>query len=162
MLDQKIFKEIEDYIQLHQHQEEVLYSLHEAFDADYLTKEVELEDYIESKREPTFQQVLFRYIDKSGLRDPDVYKRAGIDRRHFSKIRSNKGYLPKKNTLIALAFALELDREDADKLLHAAGFSLTNNDTRDLVIQYCLENKITNILDVNEALDYFSLEPLIG
>ncbi|WP_156291378.1 helix-turn-helix domain-containing protein [Oceanobacillus salinisoli] len=159
MLDQQIIKEIERYIELHQIE---IYSLYESVDAEYVTKEMELEDFIENNREPEFQQVLFEFIDRSGLRDPEVYKRAGIDRRHFSKIRSSRNYLPKKNTLIALAFALELDREETDELLHAAGYSLTNSDTSDLVIQYCLEKRITNIHDVNEALDYFSLEPLMG
>jgi len=105
---------------------------------------------------------LFSFIDKKGVSDPDIYKKAGIDRRHFSKIRSNPDYRPGKNTVIALALALELNKKETDKLLSSAGYSLSDSDTFDLVIQFCVEKKIYDIHDVNQALDYFSLKPLIG
>jgi hypothetical protein len=111
---------------------------------------------------PPFSQVLFSFIDKKGFIDSDIYKRAGIDRRHFLKIRSNQDYHPGKNTAIALALALELDTNETDKLLSAAGYSLSDCDTFDLVIQFCLEKGIYDIYNVNQALDYFSLKPLIG
>ena len=104
---------------------------------------------------------MFRYIDKKGASDSDIYKRAGIDRRHFSKIRSNPEYKPGKNTVIALALALELTKKELDKLLGSAGYSLSDSDTFDLVIQFCLEKKIYNFYDINQALDYFSLNPLL-
>ena len=77
----------------------------------------ELEDFIKNKRKPTFNQVLFSFIDKKGVSDSDIYKRAGIDRRHFSKIRSNPDYRPGKNTAIALALALELNKKETDQIL---------------------------------------------
>ncbi len=113
-------------------------------------------------RKLTFNQVLFEYIDKKNTSDIDIYKRAGIDRRHFSKIRSNLDYRPSKNTVIALALALQLDQNKAHRLLRSAGYSLSDSDTFDLVIQFCLEKKIYDIHDVNLALDYFSLKPLAG
>jgi hypothetical protein len=123
---------------------------------------LELEDFIKKNRKPTFSHVLFKYIDKKGTSDSAIYKKAGIDRRHFSKIRSNTDYKPGKNTAIALALALELSKKETDRLLSAAGYSLSDGDTFDLVIQFCIEKKIYAIQDVNEALDYFSLKPLIG
>ena len=105
---------------------------------------------------------MFSLIDKKGASDPDIYKKAGIDRRHFSKIRSNPDYRPVKNTVIALALALELNKKETDKFLSSAGYSLSDSDTFDLVIQFCVEKKIYDIHDVNQALDYFSLKPLIG
>lgn len=123
---------------------------------------LELEDFIKKNRKPTFNQVLFKYIDKKSTSDSTIYKKAGIDRRHFSKIRSNPDYKPGKNTAIALALALELSKKETDRLLSAAGYSLSDGDTFDLVIQFCIDKKIYGIHEVNEALDYFSLKPLIG
>jgi hypothetical protein len=122
---------------------------------------IEIEDFIKIKRQPTFNQTLFRYIDKKGASDSDIYKRAGIDRRHFSKIRSNPEYKPGKKTVIALALALQLTKKETDKLLSSAGYSLSDSDTFDLVIQFCLEKKIYDFYDINQALDYFSLNPLL-
>lgn len=121
----------------------------------------EIEHFIKIKRQPAFNQTLFRFIDKKGASDSDIYKRAGMDRRHFSKIRSNSDYRPSKNTVIALALALELNKKETDKLLSSAGYSLSDSDTFDLVIQFCLEKKIYDFYHVNQALDYFSLKPLI-
>jgi len=122
----------------------------------------ELEDFIKNTRKPTFSQVLLNIIDKKGASDSDIYKRAGIDRRHFSKIRSNPEYRPGKNSAIVLAMALELNKKDAERLLSAAGYSLSESDTFDLVIQFCLEKKTYDLHTVNQALDYFSLKPLAG
>jgi hypothetical protein len=122
----------------------------------------ELEDFINQKRQPTLQQVLFQYIDRKKLKDPEVYKKAGLDRKLFSKIRSNPTYRPGKNTVIALALALELTKKETDRLLGSAGYTLSNSDTADLVILFCLEKKMYDLDDVNQALDYFSLKPLSG
>jgi hypothetical protein len=122
----------------------------------------ELEDYIKDNRKPTFKQVLFGFIDGRRVTDSDVYKKADIDRRHFSKIRSNPEYKVSKSTAVALALALELNMEEADELLSAAGYSLSDCDTFDLVIQFCIEKRVYDVHSVNEALDYFSLQPLCG
>lgn len=120
---------------------------------------VDIEEFIKNKRQPAFNETLFRFIDKKDVNDADVYKRAGMDSRHFSKIRSNPEYKPGKNTVIALA--LELTKEETDKLLSSAGYSLSDSDTFDLVIQFCLEEKIYDFFDINQALYYFNLNSLI-
>ena len=122
----------------------------------------EIVDFINTNKKPTFNNLLFKYIDKLGIIDSEVYKRAGIDRRHFSKIRSTPNYHPSKNTAIALAFALNLDQKEADKFIGTAGYTLSDSDTFDLVITFCFNRKIYNINDINVALDYFSLKPLSG
>ncbi len=78
------------------------------------------------------------------------------------KIRSNPDYRIGKNTAIALAIALELNEKETDNLLGSAGYSLSDSETFDLVIKFCLEKKIYNSDDVNQALVYFSLKPLFG
>jgi hypothetical protein len=165
MLDKKLFLELQEYID--EYLGRFVFDVCEApkYMEQSIYKEIqdnELEAFIKNNRKPTFSQVLFSFIDKKGTNDSDIYKRAGIDRRHFSKIRSNPNYRPGKNTAIALALALELNKKETDKLLSSAGYSLSNSDTFDLVIQFCVEKKIYDMNNVNEALDYFSLKTLIG
>ena len=116
------------------------------------------EDYIKKNRDIFFVQQLFSQIDKSGKTESEVYKKAGIDRRLFSKIRSNKKYTPAKKTVIALCLALELPRNEADLLLASAGYSLSRADDFDLAIAFCIEKKVYNFLDINEVLYHLGFE----
>jgi len=165
MLTKKILKELQEYIDRHLFPfsahvlEEIQYSLQEE---RIDLHSMELEDFIKNKRKPTLSECLFQFIDQKNTSDPVIYKKAGIDRKHFSKIRSNPNYLPKKNTIIALALALELNELEFEELLSTAGYSLSDSDTSDLVIQFCLEKKIYDIDLVNQALEYFSQKPLNG
>ena len=102
------------------------------------------EQYLEQNREKLFTEQLFAFIDRTGKQDSEIYKKALIDRRLFSKIRSNKNYIPAKKTVIALCLALELNRAEADTLLSSAGYSLSRADDYDLVIAFCIEKKIFN------------------
>jgi hypothetical protein len=165
LLEKKTLDEMQEYIQSHLNPimtSDICESLH--FDYNILedTHNSELEDFILTKRKPTLQQVLFNFIDKNASSDADIYKKAGIDRKLFSKIRSNPNYRPGKNTIIALALALELNKKETDMLLSSAGYSLSDSDTSDLIIQFCLEKKIYDIDYVNQALEYFSMKPLSG
>lgn len=163
MLDHRIMEELQQYIERN-----MIYVVCEKSMApieDYVLESIspmEIESFIEQKRKPTLHKVLFGLIDKKGITDAEVYKKAGIDRRLFSKIRSNRDYRPGKNTVIALALGLELDKKETDKLLSSAGYSLSDSETSDLVIQFCIERNIYDIHQVNYALDYFSQKPLGG
>ena len=122
--------------------------------------DISLEDLIRSKDE-SFQQKLLHLIDASGMTDPEVYKKANIDRKHFSKIRSNVDYSPTKKTAVAFAFALGLNLDQTAELLRSAGMSLSQSSTFDIIIQYCLERGITNIHEVNCILFEFD-QMLLG
>lgn len=175
MLDKKLLEELQEYIDSHSHivssykvsnnmSESDVSESNMCYSSNF-SKSVSnnsLEDFIKIKRTPPFNKVLFSLIDNIGTNDSDIYKRAGLDRRHFSKIRSNPNYRPSKNTIIALALALRLDKDNTDKLLESAGYALNNCDNFDLVIQFCLEKKIYEIDHVNEALAYFSIKHLLG
>jgi hypothetical protein len=162
MLDEKLLIELEEYLNDHLLftlkcespiiEENKCYSIHPT----------ELEDFINNTRKPTFQQVLFSHIDKSGFSDTDIYKKAHIDRRHFSKIRSNPDYRPSKNTVISLALALGLNKDKTENLLESAGYSLSDSDKFDLIIRFFLEKKIYDIQTVNETLHSYSLKVLGG
>ena len=113
---------------------------------------VSINDYIDSNKEDSFQLKLFELIDKKGLKDSDVYNKANIDRRLFSKIRSNKDYHPSKETIILLGLSLELSESEIEELLKSASYSLPKNNTFDLIIRFCFMENIYDINQVNEFL----------
>ena len=120
-----------------------------------------IEDLIKEVDE-TFSEHLFRMIDYKGMTDPEVYKKANIDRRLFSKIRSNKNYQPSKNTALALAFALELNLDETKDLLIKAGYALSNSNKIDIIFQYFIEQGNYNIYELNEVLFKFTETTLGG
>ena len=105
-----------------------------------------------NKDDNTFQKKLFKLIDDRNLKDSDVYNKVDIDRRLFSKIRSNTDYHPSKETIILFGIALELDELEIEDLLKSASYSLPMNSTFDLIIRFCFKEKIYNINTINEFL----------
>lgn len=118
-----------------------------------------LEDRI-SHMGKTFQEHLFMLIDRRGLTDPEVYRKANIDRKHFSKIRSNKDYMPGKRTALALAIALELSLDETKDLLARAGLTLSPSIVSDLIIGYCIETGNYDIYEINCILFKYGQQTL--
>ncbi len=108
-----------------------------------------------------FSETLLKLIDKSGKKDSEIYKKANIDRRLFSKIRNNKNYAPSKTTALAFAFALELGVDEAEDFIARAGYALSHSSKFDVIVEYFLENENYNVFELNEVLFAFD-QPLLG
>lgn len=133
---------------------------HDVLQEAEIRKDKSLEEFLADSAE-TFQQRLFQLIQEKNLDDTQTYKKANLSRQHFSKIRSDIQYKPKKKTVLALAVAMQLDIAETEKLLASAGFALSPSDKADQIITYFILHKKYDVWEINNVLFKYD-EPTLG
>lgn len=99
-----------------------------------------------------FRSLLFRYLNRSGRTNPEIYRAAGMDRKLFSAICTKPHYQPSRGTVIRLALALELTLPEAMEFMERAGYAFSAARPGDLVVTYYISRGIYDVMIIEDAL----------
>lgn len=110
----------------------------------------------------TFSEYLLYLIEDKGLTNAEVYKKAIVDKKVFSKIKNNPDYHPKKMTAMCLCVGARLNLDETKDLLARAGYALSPCDKTDVIFSYFIENKIYDMIELDIQLEEHGLKCLIS
>lgn len=125
-----------------------------------VSRPLDLNDLLD-ETDAGFSETLLRLIDRTGKKDSVIYKKANVDRKHFSKIRNNMDYRPTKATALAFAIALELSLDETRDLIGRAGYALTHSSKFDIIVEYFIRERNYDVFELNKVLFQFD-QPSIG
>ena len=134
--------------------------LYDAEDAAFEDMQRQLSDRMEHMSD-TFPQYLFYLIDKKGLENADVYKRAIVDKKVFSKIKNNPDYHPQKLTALCLCIGAKLNMDESRDLLARAGYALSPCDKTDIIFSFFIERQIYDMIELDIQLEEHGLPCII-
>jgi hypothetical protein len=164
LISKKLYQEIKEYVTEEYVEENTLFNYTSEINIRkeriIRSKRTEELSYVYPKVEMTFSEKLLKFVDQTGKKDAEIYHRVFMDRKLFSKIRSNNNYQPSKDTAILLSIALELNLDQTTDLLSSAGYALSKSQLSDVIITYHIINKIYDIHKINAALFEFDQKTL--
>ena len=110
----------------------------------------------------SFSQYLLFLIQDKKMKNADVYKRAIVDKKTFSKIKNNPEYHPQKMTALCLCIGANLNLDESKDLLARAGYALSPCDLTDIVFSYFIENQIYDMIELDIQLEEHGLPCIIA
>ena len=110
----------------------------------------------------TFPEYLLYLIREKGMTNADVYKRAIVDKKVFSKIKNNPEYHPQKLTALCLCIGAKLNMDEARDLLARAGYALSPCDKTDIIFSYFIEHGIYDMIELDIQLEEHGLPCIIS
>lgn len=159
MIDDEMFERLESYLAENYVELQIKFSVGPKYSglSGFIQERI---DNLLAKFDHTFSNYLRDLIKSKGLTEIEVYKKACLDRRIFSKLRNDRSYKPSKRTILSVAFAMELNLNEAEDLLKQGGYALSEYSKFDVIIRFFFENQIYDLFLINEILDCYDFKPL--
>jgi hypothetical protein len=138
--------------------------IHEACDATFDFVELHESKLEERMRHmtDTYSEYLMYLIKEKNLKNADVWKRAIVDKKIFSKIKNNPNYHPNKLTALCLCVGAKLNLDESKNLLARAGYALSPCDKTDIIFSYFIENEIYDMIELDIQLEEHGLPCIIS
>ena len=131
-----------------------------AYGGGFLACRFDILNGILEGRKKTFSESLLDLLAEKEMKPVEFYKKAGISKEHFSKIKNNVDYQPSKSATMAMVLALELPLDEAEELMAKAGYTFSTALIQDLVVKFFIQEGIFDVDAVNVELYKLGKKPL--
>lgn len=131
-----------------------------AYGGGFLSCRFDILNGILEGRKKTFSESLLDLLAEKEMKPVEFYKKAGISKEHFSKIKNNVDYQPSKSATMAMVLALKLPLNEAEELMAKAGYTFSTALIQDLVVKFFIQEGIFDVDAVNVELYKLGKKPL--